>query len=316
MDAETFLHEFARPQSDVPPGRPSADTPFTGEEWTACFDGALLNGNSPIILEEVSGLLDAPEIRTSDAELLQRDGLVPGTDYMGGRSVGLSFLVTDPQAVPRVLSAFRAGGDERLFRFSFPGIANGLGQLLARVRRRSARLDERYVAGARRFDVELFATDPRVYAGGTSPQSATIPVQVPRAGKAIFPLSFPFTLADEEDATPYASPTVVNYGSAVAYPVITLVARDGTVQDPEFSLWTAGTELTFSTVGLTLVRGSTLVLDMANRRITVGGSSRAQHIKPGSQWFGIPPGEGQFQLRVKDGPEGLAAEAVWRSAWL
>ncbi|MGW2398499.1 phage distal tail protein [Kitasatospora sp. NPDC001664] len=274
-----------------------------------------MGGPSSVVLEEVSGLLDAPEVRTSDAELLQRDGLVPGTDYMGGRSVTLSVVALEPADVPALLTAFRPGGVERPFRFAFPGIAGGLGQFMARVRRRSGKVDDQYVAGARRFDVELFATDPRLYSGGPDPNRLEISVRVPRQGSPIFPLHYPFDLGGREK-TGYAAPSLVNYGSVPVYPVIRLTPRAGSVLNPKLTLVRGGVRRTFATQGLPVSRGDTLLIDMAARRITLNGSSRFGMVLPQSEWFALEPGASVMHLDVEDGPEGLTASVEWRSAWM
>ncbi|MFD8318915.1 phage distal tail protein [Kitasatospora purpeofusca] len=290
--------------------------PYTGEAWTAEFGGVTMGGPSSVVLEEVSGLLDAPEVRTSDAELLQRDGLVPGTDYMGGRSVTLSVVALEPADVPALLTAFRPGGLERPFRFAFPGIAGGLGQFMARVRRRSAKVDDQYVAGARRFDVELFATDPRLYSGTDLPDRVEIPVRVPRQGSPIFPFSFPFDIGGPEDKVGYAAPNLVNWGSVPVFPVIRMTPRNGTALNPKLTVVKGGVRTEFATRGLPVPRGDTLLIDMAARRITLNGSSRFGMVLPQSQWFALEPGASLIHLDVEEGPDGLAASVEWRSAWM
>lgn len=233
------------------------------------------------MLEEVSGLLDAPEVRTSDAELLQRDGLTPGTDYMGSRTVTLTMLALDDREVPALLGAFAPGGPERPFEFAFPPVAGGRSRIMARVRKRAVTVDREYHAGRRRFTVELAATDPRLY--GAWLQSATVAVDVPRGGRPIFPLTFPFDMGNGPAAR--SAPDIYNAGSVDSWPIVRLTPRTGEIRDPALTLVHDGVRRRFATRGLRVGRGDALVVDMGRRRITstaLPASDRSIRARPGS----------------------------------
>ncbi|MGV9263159.1 phage distal tail protein [Kitasatospora sp. NPDC003701] len=299
----------------APPSRFSVKNAYEGAPWTAEFSGALLGGSSSAYLEEVSGLLDAPEVRTADAALLQRDGVSVGQDYMGGRTVQLTLMVAaenGPEDLAEVLRAFAPGADKP-FRFAFPGVAGGDGQIMARVRKRSAKVDAVTVAGGTRVDVELFAADPRLYSGGPA-HTREITVRVPRTGVPVFPLLFPFELG--QGAVSRASNDMTNSGSVPVYPVIRMVPRGGVVVDPRLTLIHEGKRREFSTAGLRVGQGDVLVIDMAARRLTLNGASRFGKVLPGSDWFALEPGTSQVLLDVNEGPEGLTASVEWRSAWM
>ncbi|WP_266301518.1 phage tail domain-containing protein [Kitasatospora sp. NBC_01287] len=310
----TFRALAPAPPPEVPdPGiPPSVANPYTGRDWTASWGGVLLGDGSSVVLEEVAGLLDAPEVRTSDAELLQRDGLTPGTDYMGARTVTLTMLALDEREVPALLAAFAPGGPERPFEFAFPPVAGGRSRILARVRKRAVTVDREYHAGRRRFTVELAATDPRLY--GAWLQSATVAVDVPRGGRPIFPLTFPFDMGNGPAAR--STPDIANTGSVETWPLVRLTPRTGEIRDPALTLVNGGVRRRFATRGLRVGRGDALVIDMGRRRITLNGASRFGQVDPGSAWFALPPGPSAVQLDVLEGPDGVTADVQWRSAWM
>ncbi|WP_051742942.1 phage tail domain-containing protein [Kitasatospora sp. MBT66] len=265
-----------------------------------------------MVLEEVAGLLDAPEVRSSDAELLQRDGLTPGTDYMGGRTVTLTMLALDDRELPALLAAFAPGGVERPLEFAFPGVAGGRSRIMARVRKRAVIVDRDFHAGRRRVTVELAATDPRLYSADEA--RATVAVAVPRGGRPIFPLMFPFDMGNSPTAR--LAPGIANSGSVDTWPVIRLTPTTGEIRDPSLTLVHDGVRSRFATRGLRVGRGDALVVDMARRRITLNGASRFGQVDPGSAWFALPPGASTLQLDVLEGPDGVTADVLWRSAWM
>ncbi|MFJ7909020.1 phage distal tail protein [Kitasatospora sp. NPDC096204] len=260
----------------------------------------------------MAGLLDAPDVRTSDAELLQRDGLTPGTDYMGARTVTLTMLALDDHELPAVLAAFAPGGEERAFEFAFPGVAGGRARIMGRVRKRAVTVDREFHAGRRRVTVELLATDPRLYSADEA--RATVAVAAPREGRPIFPLTFPFDLGDGPVAR--AAPDIANTGSVDTWPVVRLTPRSGEVRDPSLTLVHNGERKRFALRGLRVGRGDALVVDMGRRRITLNGASRFGQVDPTSVWFALPPGASTVQLDVLEGPDGVTADVQWRSAWM
>ncbi|MFD9687887.1 hypothetical protein ACFWXO_19260 [Kitasatospora sp. NPDC059088] len=306
------LPDLPAPRRPDPGPQPSARNPYTGEPWTASWGGLLLGEDSSVVLEEVAGLLDAPDVRTSDAELLQRDGLTPGTDYMGARTVTLTMLALDDHEVPDLLAAFAPGGDEQPFAFAFPGVAGGKARIMARVRKRAVTVDRDFHAGRRRVTVELLATDPRLYAADQA--SATVAVDVPRGGRPIFPLTFPFDMGNGPGTR--AAPDIVNTGSVDTWPVIRLTPRTGEIRDPSLALVHNGERKRFACRGLRVGRGDALVIDMGRRRITLNGASRFGQVDPGASWFALPPGASTVQLDVLEGPAGVTADVYWRSAWM
>ncbi|MFI2242379.1 hypothetical protein [Streptomyces chrestomyceticus] len=140
-------------------------------DWSFSF-GGLTVGDSPAIMYSNLDLVSLPDVRSNDLALIQRDGLWPGDDYYGGRTVNISLRIQGrdaeefSHAVNSVQAAFRLGANgETPFAFRIPGLCNGrTAYFNARTRRRSSPLDMAFARLYCAFEIELFATDPFIYA--------------------------------------------------------------------------------------------------------------------------------------------------------
>lgn len=198
-------------------------------DWTISY-GPITIGDAetlPAVNFTNLDVLSMPEMRTNDVTLIQRDGLWAGDDYMGGRTVTLSLQVqardTEEFSAANNLiqRAFSPGvTGESPFSFQIPGLANGRSAYVnVRTRRRSAPLDASFARLYCAYEVELFATDPVIYA--TEETSVTI-----------------------RNGTPSGPPTrVVVDGSRATTPKITFT----NVVNPK--LTNAVTGLAFNTTG-------------------------------------------------------------------
>jgi hypothetical protein len=143
-------------------------------DWTISF-GPITIGDAetlPAVNFTNLDVLSMPEIRSNDLTLIQRDGYWAGDDYMGGRTISLALEVQAKSvdefnaANNLIARAFSPGvSGEIPFSFKIPGLANGREAYInARARRRSAPLDASFARLYCAYEVELFATDPIIYA--------------------------------------------------------------------------------------------------------------------------------------------------------
>ncbi|MFJ8394387.1 hypothetical protein [Streptomyces sp. NPDC094144] len=143
-------------------------------DWTISY-GPLTIGDAeslPAVNFTNLDVMSMPEIRTNDVTLIQRDGLWAGDDYMGGRTISLSLEVQANDAEEfnaannLIQRAFSPGvSGESKFSFQIPGIAFGRSAYInARTRKRSSPLDASFARLYCAYEVELFATDPMIYA--------------------------------------------------------------------------------------------------------------------------------------------------------
>jgi hypothetical protein len=143
-------------------------------DWTISY-GAITIGDAkslPAVNFTNLDVLSMPDIRSNDIALIQRDGLWAGDDYLGGRTITLSLEVQGRDAEEfsaannLIQRAFSPGvSGESPFSFQIPGLANGRSAYVsARTRRRSAPLDASFARLYCAYEIELFATDPVIYA--------------------------------------------------------------------------------------------------------------------------------------------------------
>lgn len=143
-------------------------------DWTISYGPITLGDAETLPAVNFTNLdvLTMPDVRTNDVTLIQRDGLWAGDDYMGGRTISLSLEV---QALTReefnstvnlIMRAFSPGvSGESPLSFQIPGMFNGRAAFVnARTRKRSGPLDGSFARLYCAFEIELFATDPVIYA--------------------------------------------------------------------------------------------------------------------------------------------------------
>ncbi|WAL73113.1 phage tail family protein [Kitasatospora sp. YST-16] len=282
---------------------------YTGEPWTLEYGGVLLGGTSPVVVQEVTGLLDAPDVRTSDQTLLQRNGVAAGTDYLGGRIIHLSLTVLDsPGTLADLLAVFQPTTGDKPFRFSVPGVAGDRARLTARVRKRSVPVNSAFAFGAVSFDVELFAADPLLYED-TESTSKLLPT-APRGSVAIFPMKLPFGFMKAGAVFVSQPAELAVKGNTPTWPVFTVT---GPVVNPVILNRRTGEKLT---VQLTVPTSEVLVIDTRARSVTLNGASRYGALSTDSVWFPLRPGGNLLEFDDLQGIKTRFAEVRWRSAWL
>jgi hypothetical protein len=121
-------------------------------------------------VQEVSGLLDLPEVRNNDVELIQRDGLWAGEDYLGSRSITITIRCVGTSEddlsnkVAILRRAFRSTRTEVPLYFAIPGIADGApSKIMGRTRKFESVTDLKYGRLNATFDIQFECTDPYIY---------------------------------------------------------------------------------------------------------------------------------------------------------
>jgi hypothetical protein len=285
--------------------------PYVGADWSASYGGVLLGGDSAIVLNDVSGLLDAPDLRVTDKALLQRNGLTTSTDYLGARIVQLSMTVLEgAQNVSDALAAFQPGADLKPFRFAFPGIAGGRGWTMAKVRKRSMPMNGNHLAGAVTLNVELFCPDPLLY----DDAEATVRIlPLPGRGSVAFfapRLKFPLKFTGGKSGGSDLQVPIMALGNADTWPVYTIT---GPVNNPSVINRGTGERIT---VQLNVPTREVLTIDTARRSVLLNGASRYGNLSPDSTWFPLRPGRNDLIFDDLLGDKARNANATWRSAWL
>ncbi|MDN3259598.1 hypothetical protein QWJ26_07170 [Streptomyces sp. CSDS2] len=263
------------------------------DDWTAEYADLIMGEpDSAVSIVAVDGLVSLPDVRSSDLILVQQHGLYPGDDYMNGRTVTLTLEVygtTDEefsQALGRVFAAFTAGGPETPLRFRFPGLAAGATAFVnVRPRRRSGPVDLNFAHRVCNVVVELFATDPHIYADALTTLTMSSPWQ---------------------GSTPklrFTSP-----GSVPASPLIKLEnAKDCLLKD----------EITGQFFGVAPFTGN-VTINAAAQLVTntTTGATLNGLITAGSTWPEYGFGDHRLSLSSGATSAPTAATLTWRDRWV
>ncbi|MGY1436686.1 phage tail family protein [Streptomyces reniochalinae] len=269
--------------------------------------------NSAVQVSEVDGLLSLPDIRTADLELVQRHGLWPGDDYMGGRSLTVTLQVTADtapvfsRAVTDIQAAFMPGRDEKPFRFLFPGIAADTEAYVnVRPRKRSGVLSSRFVAGAAELVVELFATDPYIYGAGERTVTVTSSQRDEIDGGLTVPFTVPLTVKGSSSPPPDPVSRFFERGSVAARPLVVFENTSNPVLTDDVTRKFFG--ITYS---------GRFTVDSANEVVTdAEGNDITSLVTAGSSWPEFGPGDHRLRLNHGDPLTAASAVLTWQDRWV
>lgn len=267
--------------------------------------------NGQLMGDDVSGLeivsftpFQYPAVRSSDYERPLDHGLIPGTDYFGGRTVYLQLEVWGGwTAVREVLSAFTLGTEAALV-WQLGTV--GKLQVNARVRKRDPLvIDEGYAVGnTTTVTVEFYCTDPRVYSNAVNTVNATLTTASPGLTFNVTPnLSF-------GGASTSGAALITNAGTFETRPVIRI---NGPITNPYLLNETTGKTLAFNG---TIASGDYIDVDFLNRTVILNGTgSRYFWIVDSSGWWNLIPGANSVRLGGSPGSPSPTMTVQWRDAY-
>lgn len=250
---------------------------------TYTYNGLTISDTTTVACIGQEGLDELPDIRSNDIPFADRDGLIPGMDFLGGRTVTLDLAVTGSSGTPvpalldQVKVAFAPVRSGSLpLTFQWPGISQRL--VYCRSRKFSSGLVGDLTAGVALPVVQLFAADPRIYDATLTTTSLATSVTITNAGN--------FESRPVITVTPASSPvTITNAGDSSRF-----------------------IKLATSTVGAI---PNPCVIDLQARTVVDGsGVNRFDVVDPTTQWFVLVPGANALTI------SGGSASVAWRSAWL
>ncbi len=233
------------------------------------YSGLLMGSGTPYIMEKVEGLYSLPDIRSRDSDRQDEHGSYPGLDLLSARRIILRMAMneTDGPGVESLLAnagrAFRPATIEAPLVFQRPG-QGGKRFVMARTKRRNfdAEVDWKYTRGKGRGQVELSASDPRIY----SLTLKSTQVNLPGGASAA-----PDLLVDNDgDHDTWA--TIIISG-----PTVNPRIQNATDDAREIKL-----DITLTT--------EELVIDLQRKTVTVDGVDRYDVVRTDNQWWKIQPG--------------------------
>ncbi|MEO6088503.1 MAG: hypothetical protein ABIQ18_35865 [Umezawaea sp.] len=289
------------------------------DDWAAEYRGVVIGSpGSPLTFTEISGLLDAPALRTADRATLNRHGEVSGRDYLGPRTVVITLELNARDSgefadqLDAVTAAFAPAQPVAPFRFRFPGVAGGGVRLVnAKVRKRAITIDTAYTHHYATVTVELYCPSPLILDVAKSTGYARLPNLNGVGGGIRFPIRFPVRFGRS-----VSTPTIVarNSGTFDTYPTFRI---RGPIADPRIVNVGTGEQLEFRYV---LLRGQWLDVNTDTRDVLLNGSA-PRFLTPGlrNTWLSIPPGVSEFGLRGFRLPDETVEPELtgdWYSAWV
>lgn len=282
------------------------------ETWQIEHNGLLIGDGTDVLIAEIAGLGDIPEIVNSDRALVARHGVQPGADFLGRRAVTLvlELEASNDENLAKLFSdltaAFSPADEESPFRFKIPGIAGGnVGLLFARCRRRSAPIGLDWLYRLPMVTVELDASDPRIYAD----TSSLVKTKLPGAGGgAEFDIEFPLTFGEADNSN------IVPCPNGGTFPLAPTLRFDGQLTSPKVENLTTGEAFELN---ITIPNGQFLVADMEAGTIELGGTtSRYSSLAVGSDWLTLRPGENSLRFTSDGGAESGQLTVSYRSAYV
>jgi len=237
-------------------------------------DGYVFGGSRDVQLVQVDGLAALPDIRSSDFVLLRTDGLSPGDDFYGGRTVSMvveAVAVEDPKAVQRFLEETtpQPAAVESFTAFWLPTVCDdNVGLFKGRLRRRSGPVDVTWSYGVSQVTIEWDCTDPRLYSAALHTSTGIALAGV--TGGLTWPLTWPLDWGGVQTG----QTTITNAGTVPAPAEFTV---NGPVVAPRIENLTSGKTISST---MTLASGESLVIDLdaGTGRVEGTGEGRVKSV--------------------------------------
>ena len=294
------------------------------------YNGVTLGPGGIAQIASVDGLAALPASRTGDVDRPNAQGMLPGYDFMGTRSITLNLEVTATggNTMAANLETLRAaflmqtvgsGGinptASQVLVFNFGSATTGQPgynrQVSGRVRKLDALIDIAYaagqfVSGIAVVPVLIECADPLIYDANIQSQSVGLQVAV---GGLTFPATPPFTFGSSTGGFVTAD----NVGSIAGPMYVTI---NGPCINPRIEQQTTGVTVQFNT---TLGASDVLVVDSYNGSAVLNGTaSRESTLAPGSYITALTvvPGNNTIGFYSSDVTSTAATMTVeWSNTW-
>lgn len=285
-------------------------------DYELSYNGLTFGGDTDYGFVSAEGLVDQPDLRTSDRARLRRHGLLPGDDFLAGRSITLELEVFGADAASfqsnmnALKLAFAPGSAEKPLVFQLSGVAGGgVRRVNVRPRKLASRIDaERFLYRMPVAAVQFDATDPRIYDNTESSIATGLTASVP---------GLTWNLAWNLNWGGPSTSNIITANNIGTFSAPLTVRFDGPVTNPGIENVTTGQALTLSADGgLILAAGEFVILDSESHTVMLGGTSnRYSKLTSTSSWFDLSPGN--TSLRFTGTTAGAPTMTVtYRSAWL
>lgn len=253
--------------------------------------------------------LDATDYRIVEYPMPGQDGAVVSQAFYDARTITLSGIIsgqTPTQYMQNRLLLSQATGINRdnsgypvLTQLSFQTLDGN--QFFIMVQPKKPTFDFGNTTWTK-FQLPLLAPDPRIY-GVSQQNSGQITVLV--GGGFIVPVVVPVVSSGSSGG----SALVTNSGTTDSHPILTLV---GPLTNPYVQNQTTGLAFQLDT---TIPAGSSVIVDMYHKTVTLNGSSLISNVDPLSSWWTIVPGTNNIVLSTSSSGDGGYVEIQFYSAF-
>ena len=269
------------------------------------FNGLLIGSGTSYFVESWDGLFDITSIVSNDLTPQDRDGVIPGSDLLGARTITgvLDLLESSQTALYDDLEAFQTAfrslrSQELPFVYKLPG--RDLRYINCRPRKSALPKDADLAYGRGAISLQLAASDPRHYSLSQSSQTLAV---------ADGATSGQITINNGGN---YFTECIITLNGLATNPIITMASQ--TPIDDEL-------DTTGNAIRLQYTNGSADATVIDTRRgfktITYNGADSYNIRRTDSQWFVLMPGDNVITLQRDAGAVGSACSAtfVWNEAW-
>ena len=280
------------------------------DPYSLAFNDFVIGGTTPFRLTLIDGLEALPDMRVQDADQGYNDGQFMGRDFLSGRDITVNLIVVSgngntaqqnfallqaamlPQSSGTGLLQFRRSSADTIHRMN------------VRLRKRMVPIDFDYTLGRVRVVLLFRSADPRYYSDTQHSVAMTVAPPLGRTYNRTYNLIY-------GGGSLGASTTITNSGTWPTQPVITLT---GPITNPIVGNLTEGKTLQFNA---SLKNTDTLVIDLAQRLVTLNGSPARNLLANNSEWFDAQVGANAFYFTGGSTVAGLtSATVVWRDAFV
>lgn len=277
------------------------------------YNGLVFGNGTNLAVVDTDGFDDLPPVRAQDMEKAAAHGAYAGVDLLGERSMVIKFALLGQDRpsydslVQQMATAFAVQPAELPL---YCG-DNGTRMVNCRPRKmampRSKDFHGIYNTSAQ---VELVATDPRIYATTLTSASTRLAAT---SGGVTFPATFPLSFGSA------SSGGLISLTNAGTFATDSTMTITGPVVNPIVDNVTQGLSLL---LGITLSATDTLVLDTFARTVVLNpnaagvGASRSSTLLYGSTWWSLPAGQTQLRYRNNGSYTTSQLTVSFRSAWL
>jgi hypothetical protein len=280
--------------------------------YSFAFNGYVFGGGSSVHqILDVTGLEGLPAIRNQDDNRGYNDGALTGRDFYNGRNI--TFIINtfagngfsaqaNYQLLQNALAPQQSGTQTLTFKLDATSTEKVIS---TRVRTRVTTIDPDYTYGLIKSQVMMFCPDPRYYDSTLKSVILTIPsTSVGRTYNRTYNLTYP-------TASITNTGSANNSGNIYSSPVITI---QGPASNPTVGYVQGNAYLTINVI---LSASDVLVVDMANRLVTLNGSAARNLLTTSSQWWDIPAGTtATVYFSASSSSSGTSATVNWRNAYI